>query len=62
MLATSWASFNSIITVPVRRLALNPWRASCIYRLARKRVSISASAIFHRFSNRIMPCVSMISF
>ena len=40
MLASSWASFNSVIAVPVPLSDLNLWRTSCICRIARRRVPI----------------------
>ena len=62
MLAISWVSFNSIISVLVPLPYLNPWRTSCIFRLVWRRVSISASTTFHRVSNRPMPHVLVIPF
>ena len=57
MLPSSWAIFNSIISVPDPHPALKPWRTFCICTLAHRQVSISASATFHRVSNIPMPRV-----
>ena len=62
MLTSSWESFNSIIAIPAPLPDLNPWRTLCIYRLARRRVLISASTTFHRVSNRPMPRVLVVPF
>ena len=62
MMMSSWASFNSIIAVPVPIPDLNPWRTSCNWRLARRQVSISASTSFHRVYSRPMMCVLVVPF
>ena len=62
MLASSWARFNSIISIPILLLDLNPWSKLCICSLDHRRVSISASTTFHRVSNRPMPCVLVVPF
>ena len=62
MLLNSWVSFIYIAAVPICLLDLNPWRTSCICRLARRRVLISASTKLHRVSNRLMPLVSVLPF
>ena len=62
MLTSSWESFNSIIAVPIPLAPQNPWRTSCIYRLAHRLMLISASTTFHRVSNRTMPLVLVVPF
>ena len=43
------------MAVPVPLLDQNPCRTSCNWRLAHRRVSMSASTTFHRVSSRPMP-------
>ena len=62
MMAISWASFSSIISVPVPLLDLNFWRTSFICSLARSQELISDSINFHRVSNRPMPLVLVVTF
>ena len=62
MLTSSWASFKSIIAVPIPLLSLNPWSISFICRLPRLQVSISTSTTFHMVSNRPMTHVSVVPF
>ena len=62
MLEIPWASFNFIISVPVPLPALNPFKTSCNWKLAHRRVSISASNTFQRVTRSPIPHVSVVPF